>query len=89
MSRSEKKNLYSNITLSDGKKFAKRKVRRWYKDKDFVDGDKAYDKKIYEQWDIVDYKSKGPTYDEFKQQYPEITNEKVLKRKYHSMWLNK
>lgn len=89
MSRSFKKNLYCNVTISDGKKFAKRKVRRWYKDKDFIDGDRAYDKKIYDSWDIIDYKSKAPSFEEFKSWYPEEENEKILRRKYHTIWKNK
>jgi len=92
MSRSVKKSNYQTDISSYGKEQARRRVRRFYKDKDFVDT-KGYDKKIYEQWAVKGYGGIVPTYEEFKNDSfynPNgITNEKILKRKYHKMYINK
>ena len=92
MSRSVRKSNYQAETNGYGKEQAKRKVRRFYKDKDFVDT-KGYDKKLYEQWNIKEYITNVPTYEEFKSDPfynpSDITNEKILKRKYHKMFINK
>lgn len=86
MSRSVKKNSYVNVSVSDDKKYSKGKIKNWYKDEEFIAGDRAYDKKICEQSTV---KIKAPTYEEFKSDYPDVNNEKILQRKYHKLWLNK
>lgn len=88
MSRSYKKNPYTKLKMLDGKNFAKRKVRQFYKDKDFL-GNGAYDKRLYDQYDVVDWRSCAPSFEEFCTWYPEEENIKVLKREYKKTWINK
>ena len=91
MSDSYKKNLFVKETSEFGKKQANKKVRRFYKNKDFID-DRAYDKKLASPDEVIWERYEAPTYEEHKEwcrkNKPNM-NEKEIKRKYYNLYLNK